>query len=61
MEARVDQRLLLGDLRGGVVIGARVGDAAAEHVLLLVDHHRLGGGRAEVDADEASHSKSFSV
>ena len=37
VEARVDQRLLLRHLRGGVVVGARVGDAAPEHVAVLVD------------------------
>ena len=46
------QRLLLGDRGGGVVVRARVGDAAPEDVAVLVDQHRLGGGRAEVDADE---------
>jgi hypothetical protein len=55
VEAAVDQRLGLGHRRGGVVVRARVGDAAADDVLLLVDHHRLGGGRAQVDADEATH------
>ena len=55
VEAAVDQRLLLGDRRRGVVVRARVGDAAAEDVLVLVDDHRLGGRRAEVDADEAAH------
>ena len=39
---------------GRVVVGPRVGDAAAEHLAVLVEQHRLGGGRAEVDADEAS-------
>ena len=29
---------------------------AAEDVLVLVDHHRLGGGGAQVDADEAAHA-----
>ena len=61
VEAAVDQRLLLGDGRRGVVVGARVGDAAAEDVLVLVDDHRLGGGRAEVDADEAAHGVLRSV
>ena len=55
VEAAVDQRLLLGDRRRGVVVRARVGDAASEDVLVLVHHHRLGGRGAEIDADEAAH------
>jgi len=57
VEARVHQRLLLGDGGGGVVVGARVGDAAPEDVPRLVDDERLGGGRAQVDADERLHGQ----
>ncbi len=56
-KARRHQRLLLGDRGGGVVVGARVGDAAPEHVAVLVDHHRLGGGGAQIDADEGLHGQ----
>ena len=56
VEAAVHQCLLLGDGRGGVVVRARVGDAAAEDVLVLVHDHGLGRGRAEIDADEATHA-----
>src|SRR5690606_24306969 len=55
VEAAVDQRLLLGDLGRRVVVGARVRDAAPEDVLVLVDDHRLGGRRTQVDAGEAAH------
>ena len=54
-EAAVDERLLLRDRRGRVVVRARVRDAAPEDVLVLVHDHCLGGGRAEIDADEAAH------
>ena len=54
-EPRGHERLLLRDRGGGVVVRPRVGDAAADDVPGLVDHHRLGGGGAEVDADEAAH------
>jgi hypothetical protein len=55
VEAAVEQRLLLGDGRRGVVVRARIGDPAPDDALVPVQPHRLGGGRAQVDADEAAH------
>ena len=57
VKARVDQGLLLGNGGSRVVIGARVGDAAPENILVLVNDHRLGGGRSEVNADKATHDR----
>ena len=54
-QAGADARFLLGDGGGGGVVGARIGDALAEHLVILVHQHRLGGGRAEVDSDIAFH------
>ncbi len=54
-EPGVDERLVARDPAGGVVVRARIGDAAAEHVEILVHHDGLGRGGAEIDADEATH------
>ena len=55
-EAGVDIGLLAGDAARGLVVRARVGDAAAKHAFVLVQQDRLGGGRAEVDSDEGPHA-----
>ena len=50
--ARVGDGVAPGDLDRDVVVGAGVGDAAADDALGLVDEHRLAGGRAEIDSEE---------
>ena len=54
-EAPVDAGLLAGDARGGAVVRTRIGDAASDDVLVVVEQHGLRRGRAEVDADERAH------
>src|SRR5262245_33375900 len=54
-EARIDARLLARHAGGSAVVGARIGDAAADHLAALVEEDRLCGRRAEVDADESLH------
>jgi hypothetical protein len=54
-EAGADMGLLLGHRGRRLVIGARVRDALAEDLHVGVHEDRLGGGRAEVDADVALH------
>src|SRR5208282_6084577 len=54
-EAGIDECLVPRHLAGRIVVRARIGDAAAEHLEILVHHYGLGGGRAEVDADETAH------
>ena len=54
-QARVHQGLLFGDRGGGVGVGAGIGDASPENLTALIHHHRLGGGRPQVDADKATH------
>ena len=39
----------------------RVGDPAAEDVAVLVEDHRLGGGRSEIDPGEDSHARTSTV
>ena len=55
-EALVAARFLLRHGRRGVVVRARVGDAAPEDRARLVHHHRLRGGGAQVHADEGLHA-----
>jgi hypothetical protein len=54
-EAGAGERFGERDLAGGVVVAPAVGDAAAEHVLPLVENESFGGGGAEVDADDVPH------
>src|SRR5208282_2990921 len=54
-EAAVDARLLAGDASRRAVVRTRIGDAAADHVAILVEQHRLSGGGAQIDADEGFH------
>ena len=54
-EARPDKGLFAGYLASNVIIAAAVGDPAPEHVALLVEDHRLGGGGSEIDAHVNFH------
>ena len=55
-ELPVDARLLARHARGGRVVRARIGDAVADHLAILVEEDRLGRRRTEVDADESLHA-----
>jgi hypothetical protein len=46
VEASIEQCLLLGDCRRRVVVRPRVGDAAPDDSLVLVDNYGLGGRRS---------------
>ena len=50
-ETGADHGFLTHHLTGDIIIAAAVGDAAANHLAGVVQDDRLGGGRAEIDAD----------
>ena len=56
-EAGVDERLRPHHVGRHVVIGPRVGDAAPNDPPLVVDEHRLAGGRAEIDPEVGVHQR----
>ena len=55
-ELAVDARFLTGHARGGGVIRARIGDAVADYLAILVEEDRLGRRRTKIDADESFHA-----
>ena len=57
-ELAVDLGFLAGDAGGRRVIRARIGDAAADDVAVVVQQNSLGRRGTEIDTDEGFHGNS---